>query len=731
MSLKKLTGFASLVITVLTILFGCAIDKVMQVAKNPVLPSWEWQVIAPIFQKELRINHLLFDENKIDIKSIIKDSFPGGGAEFRSNLDDGTYEISFKYEFPSYEGLSSVDLKRDILNTFTNESFSYDSTIPQYEYAGAYWPVPKDLDKIDDNSGDDKITYNLFSENSLIENLTIDLTKASIEKDINGDGSDDILFKGIKDEQSKIILKYSLTENNNVVSGVLENGDICEIYLQMEGKPIAFVLKTSPDDANDDDYTKFDLNGKTDELVYVGKFPCPLYFNGAAGDIDYSEYKIEDFYFSLNCVDTSSDSIYHTNNVLKLRITSEICFSDKLAVIGVFYPMTFDLGFDNMDEFNDLTSFLDRTVDENASEFEKLQNQLFSSISLLGLSMNLDVTNDLPFTIDLTKMFDNTLNFNNLPTSTNQYPINNIPDPSADTTKEANSGIFSYFDTDGDGKVDYYSPLYPKNDANLIVSKKSEATPSHSRIELKEVGDFLQIENTDGSGYVFAKKMFFGRTIDIPGSNEEIFLDVSQFSRNDIVQLGAEIVIPFSIKLFGDYDTFDLAEAMGISSIPQVIDVSKKLPFEKLKDITLYLDIENALPIGMEFEMYLITDATLDTRKDISLAMNQDKVVIHSGNLSLKPGSDSVYYVTSRSDNAVRFGVSSNFTYKDVNGNSKTYNGDLLALLKESKTLSMSMEFKIRNSEGKIVTFSSNDYLKVNVSIDGNFKFKIPGQEKE
>jgi len=328
-------------------------------------------------------------------------------------------------------------------------------------------------------------------------------------------------------------------------------------------------------------------------------------------------------------------------------------------------------------------------------------------------------------------MFDNTLNFNNLPTSTNQYPIDNIPDPSADTSKEVNSGMFSYFDTNGDGMVDDYRPLYPKNNANLIISKRNGDSPSYSRIELNDVGDFLQIENSDSSGYTVSRKMYFGRTIDIPGSTEDVFVDVSQFSRNDIIQLGAEIIIPFSMKLFGDYDPFDLAKAIGISSISEVIDVSKSLPFEKLKDITLYLDIENALPIGLEFEMYLITDMTSDTRKDISLAMNQDKVVIHSGNLSLKPDSNLVYYVTSHSDNAVRFGVSSNFTYKDVNGISRTYNGDLLSLLKESKTLSMSMGFKIQNSDGKVVTFSSNDYLKVNVSVDGNVKFKIPEPDEE
>ncbi|MBP7554575.1 MAG: hypothetical protein KA885_14200, partial [Spirochaetes bacterium] len=653
MSLKKIAGLASLIITVLTILFGCAIEKVIQVANNPVLPSWEWQIIAPIFQKELRIDDLLFDEDKMDIGTMIEGSFPGGGAEFRRNPADGTYEISFKYDFPSYDGLSGVDLKTDILNTFTNESFTYDSIVPQYLNEGAYWPIPKKLDLIDDNTDDGKIFFNLLSEQSLIKDLTIDLSKASIEKDINGDGSDDILFKGVRDEQSKIILKFSLIENDTVVSGVLENGDIGEIYLEMEGVPVAFTLKTIPDDANDVDYTTFD-NYKTDELVYTGEFPCPLYFNGAEGDINYNEYKIEDFYFSLNCVEASNDSDYHTNNVLKLRVSSKIYFSDELAVIGVFYPMTFDLGFDSMDEFNDLASFLDRSVDENASEFEKFQSQLFSSISLSGLSMNLDVTNDLPFTIDLTKMFDNTLNFNNLPTSTNQYPIDNIPDPSADSSKEVNSGMFSYFDTNGDGMIDDYRPLYPKNNANLIISKRNGDSPSYSRIELNDVGDFLQIENSDSSGYTVSRKMYFGRTIDIPGSTEDVFVDVSQFSRNDIIQLGAEIIIPFSMKLFGDYDPFDLAKAIGISSISEVIDVSKSLPFEKLKDITLYLDIENALPIGLEFEMYLITDMTSDTRKDISLAMNQDKVVIHSGNLSLKPDSNLVYYVTSHSDNAVR-----------------------------------------------------------------------------
>lgn len=730
MSLKKIAGLASLIIIVLTILFGCAIEKVIQVANNPVLPSWEWQIIAPIFQKELRIDDLLFDEDKMDIGTMIEGSFPGGGAEFRRNPDDGTYEISFKYDFPSYDGLSGVDLKTDILNTFTNESFTYDSIVPQYLNEGAYWPIPKDLDLIDDNTGDRKIFFDLLSDQSLIKDLTIDLSKASIEKDINGDGSDDILFKGVRDEQSKIILKFSLIENDTVVSGILENGDIGEIYLEMEGDPVVFTLKTIPDDANDVDYTTFD-NYKTDELVYTGEFPCPLYFNGAEGDINYNEYKIEDFYFSLNCVEASNDSDYHTNNVLKLRVSSKIYFSDELAVIGVFYPMTFDLGFDSMDEFNDLASFLDRSVDENASEFEKFQSQLFSSISLSGLSMNLDVTNDLPFTIDLTKMFDNTLNFNNLPTSTNQYPIDNIPDPSADSSKEVNSGMFSYFDTNGDGMIDDYRPLYPKNNANLIISKRNGDSPSYSRIELNDVGDFLQIENSDSSGYTVSRKMYFGRTIDIPGSTEDVFVDVSQFSRNDIIQLGAEIIIPFSMKLFGDYDPFDLAKAIGISSISEVIDVSKSLPFEKLKDITLYLDIENALPIGLEFEMYLITDMTSDTRKDISLAMNQDKVVIHSGNLSLKPDSNLVYYVTSHSDNAVRFGVSSNFTYKDVNGISRTYNGDLLSLLKESKTLSMSMGFKIQNSDGKVVTFSSNDYLKVNVSVDGNVKFKIPEPNEE
>lgn len=730
MSFKKVSGYTSLVITVLTVLFGCAIEKLIQVANNPVLPSWEWQVIAPIFQKELRIDDLLFDEDKMDIGSMITDSFPGGGAEFRRNPVDGTYEISFRYDFPSYDGLSEVDLKADILNTFTNESFTYDSIVPQYLNDGAYWPIPKELDLIDEDPGDGKIVYNLLSEQSVIKDLTIDLSKASIEKDIDGDGSDDILFKGIRDEQSKIILKFSLIENDNIVADVLKNGDVGEIYLEMEGKPIVFTLKIIPDDANDSDYTTFE-NGKTDELVYSGEFPSPLYFNGAAGDMDFNEYKIEDFYFSLNCVDTTADSDYHTDNVLKLRVTSKIYFSDGLAVIGVFYPMTFDLGFDSMSEFNDLASFLDRTVDEDAPEFEKFQSQLFSSISLSGLSMNLDVTNDLPFTIDLTKMFDNTLNFNNLPTSTNQYPIDSIPDPSADITKVPNSGMFSYFDTNGDGMVDDYRPLYPKNNANLIISKKSEMSPSYSRIELNDVGDFLQIENSDSSGYTVSRKMFFGRTIDIPGSNEDVFVDVSQFSRSDIVQLGAEIVIPFSMKLFGDYDPFDLAKAIGISSIPQVIDVSKSLPFEKLKDITLFLDIENAMPIGLEFEMYLITDMTLDTRKDISLAMNQDKVVIHSGNLSLKPDSNLVYYVTSHSDNAVRFGVSTNFTYKDVNGIPQTYNGDLLSLLKESKSLSMSMDFKIQNSEGKMVTFSSNDYLKVKVSIDGNVKFKIPEPDEE
>ncbi len=258
MSLKKIAGLASLIIIVLTILFGCAIEKVIQVANNPVLPSWEWQIIAPIFQKELRIDDLLFDEDKMDIGTMIEGSFPGGGAEFRRNPDDGTYEISFKYDFPSYDGLSGVDLKTDILNTFTNESFTYDSIVPQYLNEGAYWPIPKDLDLIDDNTGDRKIFFNLLSEQSLIKDLTIDLSKASIEKDINGDGSDDILFKGVRDEQSKIILKFSLIENDTVVSGVLENGDIGEIYLEMEGDPVVFTLKTIPDDANDVDYTTFD-----------------------------------------------------------------------------------------------------------------------------------------------------------------------------------------------------------------------------------------------------------------------------------------------------------------------------------------------------------------------------------------------------------------------------------------------------------------------------------------
>ena len=82
------------------------------------------------------------------------------------------------------------------------------------------------------------------------------------------------------------------------------------------------------------------------------------------------------------------------------------------------------------------------------------------------MSLTFDATNDLPFAIDLKKMFNNLTNYKNLGANfKTEDPSDQNSDPTGDNTLSKglwDSGIYSFYDRTGNNKRDTYSLLSPK-----------------------------------------------------------------------------------------------------------------------------------------------------------------------------------------------------------------------------------------------------------------------------
>ncbi|HPO50231.1 MAG TPA: hypothetical protein PLO89_07915, partial [Spirochaetota bacterium] len=185
-----------------------------------------------------------------------------------------------------------------------------------------------------------------------------------------------------------------------------------------------------------------------------------------------------------------------------------------------------------------------------------------------------------------------------------------------------------------------------------------------------------------------------------------------------------------SLRLFETTDDIDILKAlMGDADLgSQIKDMTSFIPIGNIGELGLDMEIENGFPFGMSFSFDLIVDKDdLVNKKTVSLLLGSGAVKIESGNITLD--TEGLYVATANTKNNIKLGIKNNFTYKDVNNETKTYDGDLIKLINESNTLGVSMKFNflptIYDGKNVDVVLSTKNAIKLKLNAYGKAKFDV------
>ena len=739
--IKKIFYISILIITFLLIVFSCAVSELMDIVKNPTQiqkPKWDLEFNVPVIEKTISVDELL--KKTVDIEKMIKEKMPD--ADFKE-LSDGRYQIEYKINFPDIDSFANSDVTSDLNSTFATDLFNY--TTPSFPVS--VWPLPVQITnpaQVLTDTG--YFTYNLGSLGATFD-LEIDLEPekqippkpATINKDLNADNSNDLLLKGISAPNGKIYLTFTLLKNT-ISQAVLANGDIDISKFNIEGNNLNFSLDLAK--------TTF-TNGLTNELVLSAPIPAPLYFDGDNTLSNFRYFDIKELEIKIKALDYTTFNLlnfplpdisptpkmpYSLGGTLNLKLEAKVDLGDKVYILCKLYPITFDMGITNFSEITNLTSFFNKSVTDATDEMTKLQNKLTSSFSVENMTMNLDVTNDLPFSIDLTKMFNpkDKTNYKNLP---GQSGFNNTLDPIPDNTLpkyQWDGGLISYFDMNADiNKIpDDYQVLSPTlvNDAPPTSESFLINGNTYSSKKLQNIGGFLQQPNslTNPTKNIIADKIYFTKVIDVAGSSNDISLDVSIFSKPNLVKLNTSITVPMALKFYDTTDDIDVLKAlMNPPKLPITSDITKQIPIGDIDTLNINMDIENRFPFGVTFTFDLIAEPNDAANiKTVSLLLGNSAVTINSGDISTTP--DGLYYASGSKTSNLVLGVNKNFNYIDNTGTTKTFDGDLIKFINDSKEIYMSLKINLKqNAIDKPIIITNNDFLKAKVNIYGKTKIDL------
>lgn len=665
-----------LAVSLLGLLFfvGCVIQDITDLASNPgsVNPKWDIGFRAPLMNDTMTLGSLF------DIEKMISGDSTDDTITLTTN-DDGQYVITYKMALPDLgEFGNNIDVESEVRNSVTGSNFEFktpDIAVPSslsilFPGIASVWPIPV-------VGGITEISYGQDSAMGLDNTVdalqtTIDL---SADVDLNNDGSDDIDLNGVALTSSYMQIKFELFEVGNAVARpYLQSGDISISSFEIEGVNYNFTEDPSSD---------------ASALIYKTADISTVYFDGDdLGNDD--KLDIGNFGFSIACSDdgtrqqTSATGYY-------FKISAEMVINGSIQIIGVIYDIPFNLGINPLEGISDITDILggDASGDSD-DEFVRLQNDIKSSISLQDVSMKIDATNDFPFNISLAKLFD---------ASTN-YIVSLPSDPTEDpVVTDHNGGIISYFDKDDDGISDYYKVLNPDTTSDLIINPGSES------IMMTGLGQYFQDVTTDLTGdemFVVVDNMYFGSTVDIKGtSGQNTTLDLSVFSQQNPLTLSAEVTMPIAIKFFDNNDNYELLDKeMAGEEFEEIADITDKVPIGRLKKMGIDLVLRNNFSFGMKLECNLVIngDASSDptTIKTISLTKGVQSI----------PAGES---------NSLSISLSENFKYLDDTNTEVTYSGDLVALLNDESTNSLSIQllFGFLPTVGTDAKFSDTDGISV------------------
>ncbi len=689
-------------------------------------------------KKNITLGSLLDDT--INLKSMIRDI--SGDVTLDTSNIDGIYRIKYKIDFPTVENFANSSLKEKIQNTFSNSPFKYTTpNFPDPSGLGyAIWPIPSGLPGETNGYYD----YSLTSAGATNDNLAIDMEDPSINKDLNDDNSSDIELRGISAPQGKIKFTITLLDDNTPLNALMY-GDVTIDKFTLEDKNLTFRLNTTETIFVDDGFG----NQVTNKLVFESNIPSILKFNGyinpSALNKPYKYMDVVEFNMKVKSKSYTSflPAITPTprgqSANLKLKLDSQITLGNEIYILGPIFPTTFDMGLQEFSGLDSLTSFFDKPVEENQNPLDKLKNRLISSISFANMSLTFDATNDLPFAIDLKKMFNNLTNYKNLGANfKTEDPSDQNSDPTGDNTLSKglwDSGIYSFYDRTGNNKRDTYSLLSPKkvngndvnNDSFLLPPKRGGIS-----IKMEGIEGFFQIDNsrTSPTKYIVPKSIYFGKNVDMRGSGGDVSIDVGIFSNPDLIKLKASIELPISLKLFEATDDIDILKAiMGDSNLGGTIkSVTSLLPLGEIEDLNLEMEVDNSFPFGFAFGFDMIFDQSDDVKKKVvSLLLGSNAVSIQSGEIGTN--TEGLYIAKANTKKNIKLGIKKNFKYLDSHNVEHTYNGDLIKLLNESSTVSMSMKLNFMptryDSNIVDVVLSSRNSIGVKLIAGGKSKIDL------
>jgi len=140
------------------------------------------------------------------------------------------------------------------------------------------------------------------------------------------------------------------------------------------------------------------------------------------------------------------------------------------------------------------------------------------------------------------------------------------------------------------------------------------------------------------------------------------------------------------------------------------------------------MEVDNSFPFGFAFGFDMIFDQSDDVKKKVvSLLLGSNAVSIQSGEIGTN--TEGLYIAKANTKKNIKLGIKKNFKYLDSHNVEHTYNGDLIKLLNESSTVSMSMKLNFMptryDSNIVDVVLSSRNSIGVKLIAGGKSKIDL------
>jgi hypothetical protein len=703
MNKRTLYATITLFAILMTVLTNCSIQNIMALANGDLkFPKWDIAFNLPVMQKTISMDQMfqpeeilgqyLSDLSDATFYEVVAADLVSGGKYYYPSvsnfgLQPGDYMVEYRVPFPGTDQLIAQGGLDASIDTFFSQPIS--ESIP-----GLTWlaPVPAVID--------------LTSADIAPINLS------GLSLDVNGDGSSDILMKGIRSQDARIRLTISITD---VAAGgatrVPLPSDLTLSHLRIEGTDYHFGAPTSTAAGLVYESTDF-LSGSGDFLDFAGDPGANL-----------GQLNIEQLLLTIN-TDVIPRYVGCT-----LNIDAAFDFGDDYRVFGDIYPMNFNLGVQPVD-----TSFLDAFVPSGATAEELLLSQLISSISLDDSAMMFRYTNSLPLSINMNNLFDDIIADVGPPAP----PLE--PAPIADNQ---NGGLFAYFDLTGDdGLTDFSQHLQTEDGSgnyvapNVVIPAWSVGNP-----EVKGNNIFYQtnsnyptfIQRTVGTDLRRPETLYFVNNFSTGGISNQ---DIGIFAQGGGVTIEAGLYIPFALKVLGNREGVDILEAQGFDDFPITQNLMNESWFavEDIHEFGIDIYTDNQMPVGLTIDFQLIADASTDQEKIISLRSNLDNKTITLESGQYAQAANGEYYVTSNTVTSTQMTIGKGFLYdtstdndlvwQDASGDPETF----LHFLQNGTTSDLKMKMHLSlletadpndPSQAVTVRFSSDNYLTIRLGFAG------------